>query len=137
MVPWSISALKPCAFAGLALTVAALPLPATAQAQSLVAGIWSGSIIDPYGQSKPVVYDVAGPPDSLSITLSQPSGGRPVAFADVHLVADTLSFRWAGGAQGSRVACKLLRQTDGGYEGSCFDSQGREGRMRMVPPRKQ
>src|SRR2546428_13827409 len=114
MVPWSISALNPCAFPVLPLSGAALPLPATAQAQSLGAGIWSGSIIDPYGQSKPVVYDVAGPPDSLSITLSQPSGGRPAAFADVHLVADTPPFRGAGGAQGSRAPCKLFRKPDGG-----------------------
>src|SRR5207249_10952955 len=48
--------------------------------------------------------------------------------------ADTLTFKWAGGAQGSRVSCKLVRQTDGVYEGGCVDSQGREGRMRMTPP---
>jgi len=125
------------AFAGLALALTAIQLPAPARAQSMVAGIWSGSVTDPYGHSKPVIYSVAGPPDSLSITLSEPPGVPPVAFADVHLVADTLTFRWAGGAQGSRVACKLLRGTDGVYEGSCIDSQGREGRMRMAPPRKQ
>jgi len=101
-----------------------------------VAGIWSGSVTDPYGHSKAVIYTVAGPLDSLSITLSEPPGVRPVAFADVHLFADTLSFRWAGGAQGSRIACKLLRQADRVYEGGCVDPQGREARMRMVPPRK-
>jgi hypothetical protein len=124
-------------FAGLALALTALQLPGPARAQSMVAGIWSGSVTGPYGHSRPVLYSVAGPPDSLSITLSEPPGVHPVAFADVHLVVDTLSFRWAGGAQGSRLVCKLLRQSDGTYEGSCVDSQGREGRMRMVPPRKQ
>ena len=122
------------AFAGLTLAVTALQLPAPARPQSLVAGMWSGSVTDPYGHSRAVLYRVAGPRDSLSITLSEPPGGSPVAFADVHLLADTLAFRFAGGAQGSLVACKLLRQTDGAYQGGCVDSQGREGRMRMAPP---
>ena len=122
------------AYAGLALGLSVLQLPAPTRAQSLVAGSWSGAVTDPYGHSRPVLYSVAGPRDSLSITLSEPPGARPVAFADVHLLADTLTFKWAGGAQGSRVSCKLVRQTDGVYEGSCADSQGREGRMRMTPP---
>ncbi len=123
-----------CAFAGVTLALTTLQLPAPVRAQSLVAGSWSGAVTDPYGHSKAVSYSVAGAPDSLSITLSGPPGVRPVAFADVHLLADTLTFKFAGGAQGSRVSCKLVRQTDGVYEGSCVDSQGREGRMRMTPP---
>ena len=60
------------AFAGLTLGLSVLQLPAPTRAQSLVAGSWSGAVTDPYGHSKPVSYSVAGPPDSLSITLSQP-----------------------------------------------------------------
>ena len=98
------------AFAGLTIALTALQLPAPARPQSLAAGMWSGSVTDPYGHSRPVLYSVAGPRDALSITLSEPPGVRPVAFADVHLLADTLAFRFAGGAQGSPIA--LFNGTD-------------------------
>ena len=95
------------AFAGLTIALTALHLPAPARPQSLAAGMWSGSVTDPYGHSRPVLYSVAGPRDALSITLSEPPGVRPVAVADVHLLADTLAFRFAGGAQGSPIAAGL------------------------------
>ena len=99
--------------------------------------MWSGSVTDPYGHSKPVMYRVAGGPDSLSIVLSEGPGTQSVGFAGLHLKGDTLTFTWAGGAQGSLVNCTLVRQAEGVYEGSCHDSQGRQGRMRMAPPAKQ
>src|SRR5206468_11342190 len=100
------------AFAGLTLALTALQLSAPVRAQSLVAGSWSGAITDPYGHSKPVIYSVAGPPDSLLITLSEPPGARPVLSADVHLWADTLTLKWACGAQGSLVSCNVVLQID-------------------------
>src|SRR5437016_13263495 len=96
------------AFAGWTLALTALQLPAPVRAQSLVAGSWSGAVTDPYGHPKPLSYSVAGPPDSLSIKLSEPPGVRPVDFADVHLFADSLTFKFAGGAQGAQVSCKSV-----------------------------
>ena len=124
------------ALAGLLLVLTAVHLPTPANAQSMVAGTWSGSVTSPYGHSRPVNYRVAGTGDSLTITLTDSSGVNPVGFGELHLLGDTLRFTFAGGAQGSPVVCALVRQTGGVYEGSCKDSQRRQGRMRMVPPRK-
>jgi len=116
------------------LSLIAMNLPAPACAQAIVPGTWSGSVTDPSGNAKSVTYSVVRAHDSLSITLSQTSGGPPVSFADIRQVGDSLLFNLAAGRQGARLDCKLTRQPDGGYEGSCTDSGGQHGRMRMVPP---
>ena len=120
----------------LLLAIAALPA-AVAHAQSVGAGKWSGSVTDPSGHTRPVTYSVTGTGDSLTITLSDTPGGSPVSFANIRQTGDTLLFNWAGGARGAQLACTLVRQEDGAYEGSCADSEGSQGRMRMVPPPKQ
>ncbi|SRR6266571_1985953 len=124
------------AFAGAFLVLTTFCLSAPMSGQSLVPGTWSGSVTDPYGHSRSVIYRVAGGPDSLSIVLSEGPGTQSVGFAGLHLRGDTLTFTLAGGAQGSLVNCTLVRHAEGVYEGSCHDSQGRQGRMRMAPPAK-
>jgi hypothetical protein len=120
----------------LALAVAAISLPSLVSAQGLPPGTWSGTITDPQGNTKPVTYKVTGAGDSLSITLSGPDG-QAVSFTSLQLVADTLSFTWAGGRQGAPLVCQLLRQENGAFEGKCHDPTGQEGRMAMVPPPKE
>src|SRR5881628_3004482 len=102
--------MRPCAF--LVLTTFCLSAPMSGQ--SLVSGTWSGSVTD----------RVAGGPDSLSIVLSEGPGTQSVGFAGLYLRGDTLTFTWAGGAQGSLVNCTLVQQAEGVYAGSCHDSQG-------------
>jgi hypothetical protein len=109
-------------------------VPAAARAQAIAAGVWSGAVIDPSGKSKPVTYAVTRVGDSLSITLSETAGGARVAFSEVHQVEDTLRFSWSGGKGGAKLVCKLVRQADGPFEGTCRDASGQEGRMRMIPP---
>jgi hypothetical protein len=124
-------------FAGLLLCLATTAVPRLADAQSIVTGTWSGTVTNPSGEVKPVTYTVTRSGDSLSVTLSETAGGPPVAFANVRVAGDTLLFDWRGGREGERLICKLVRQEDGAYEGSCRDSESREGRMRMVPPPRQ
>ena len=124
-------------FGALLLALAATAVPPLADAQSIVTGTWTGTVTNPSGEVKPVTYTVTRSGDSLSVTLSETAAGPPVAFANVHIAGDTLLFDWRGGREGERLVCKLVRQGDGAYEGSCRDTESREGRMRMVPPPKQ
>lgn len=124
-------------FPTLALALAILALPSTVVAQAPSPGTWSGSISDPQGNSKPVTYTVAGSGDSLSITLVSPARQGSIPFAGLRFVADTLSFTWAGGRRGAPLACTLVRQANGTFEGKCHDPDGQEGLMTMVPPPKQ
>jgi len=124
------------ALTSLLLAVAAPLVPVLASAQSVVSGTWSGSVTDPSGKAKSVTYKVTRTQDTPSISLFDPTGS-PVAFTDIREAGDTLLFNLAAGRQGARLVCKLLRQTDGAYEGTCSDPVNRQGRMRMVPPPKE
>ena len=134
-----IRTMPPCDFPGppCSLPLFSFSLPEVLKAQSLPAGQWSGSITTPAGTVKPVTYMVAGSPDSLSVTLLGGPGREPLRFTGLRQAGDSLYFSWPAGEGGSMVACKLVRQPDGAYTGSCIDAQGREGGMRMVPPPKE
>ncbi len=121
----------------LPFALAALLIPAVARTQALAPGKWSGSGTDPSGNVKTVSYNVVQSGSALSITLFDPASGDSIPFEDVRQVSDSLLFNWAGGRNKARLVCKLVRQTDGVYEGSCFDTENRQGRMRMIPPEKQ
>ena len=110
--------------------------PGLVSAQGMVIGKWSGSVNSPFGSTNQFTYSVAGSADSLSISVEEAAGAVLVSFSDIRLVGDTLRFTWPVGPVGAGLACSLLRQESGAFEGICTDLEGREGRMRMVPPAK-
>ncbi len=120
----------------LQFALAVLLIPAGARAQALAPGKWSGSGTDPSGNVKTVTYNVVPSGSSLSITLFDPASGDSIPFNDVRQAGDSLLFNWAGGRDKGRLVCKLVRQTDGAYEGSCLDPENHQGHMRMIPPAK-
>ena len=113
--------------AGLALGAAA-PL----QAQALTPGTWTGTMSNPVGGSVDVTFDVAGMPDAPTISMSVSMLPEPIAFNDIRLEGETMTFWWEPGV---RVDCALTRDAAGGYAGTCSDGSGSgDGRMTMVPP---
>jgi len=115
------------------LCLVVFSVPSLLSAQGIVTGKWSGSVTSPFGSTNQFILAVDSS-DSLAISLEEVPGIASVHFADVHLVADTLRFTWPVAPSGAGLACRLVRQEDGAFEGICSDTDGREGRMRMVPP---
>jgi hypothetical protein len=107
---------------------------ASAEAQKLDAGKWTGSITAP-GEQTPlqVTYDVAMKGDTIDITVSAAEHGQ-FRFSDVKLAGDVLTFWFQ---PGPRVECTLTRrQDDGAYAGSCSDPEGGNASMVMIPPKR-
>ena len=118
----------------LLFAIASLPIPVEGRAQAVVAGKWSGSMIGPTGTVTPVNYNVARTGDSLSISMFDPAAGNSIPFVDLRQVRDSLLFTLAAGRNGARLTCKVVRQPEGAYEGTCSDAEGHQGHMRMIPP---
>jgi hypothetical protein len=111
---------------------AALPILVfgNAQAQKLEPGKWTGTVSPPGEQTTSVTYDVMMKGDTIGITVNAGEHGS-FSFSDVKLNDKTLTFWFA---PGPRVDCTLTRREDGGFAGSCRDSEGGTASMVMVPP---
>jgi hypothetical protein len=115
---------------------AALPFlaVAAAQAQTLAAGKWTGTVTPPNEQQAvPVSYDVTLKGDTIAITVDAGEHGA-FPFGDVKLSDGVLTFWFT---PGPRVECSLTRGEDGGFQGPCRDAEGGTARMVMVPPKKE
>jgi hypothetical protein len=102
-------------------------------AQELEQGTWTGTLTPPPGGEIPVSFEVGGTGGALSIVMSAPLVEPPMAFNEVKLDGDELTFWWAPDI---RLDCKLLRKDDGSFEGPCSDGSGPagEGILKMLPP---
>jgi hypothetical protein len=102
------------------------------QAQALTPGTWTGTMSNPVGGNVAVTFDVAGTAQAPTISMSVSMLPEPIAFNDIRLEGETMTFWWEPGV---RVDCALTRDAAGGYAGTCSDGSGSgEGRMTMVPP---
>ena len=114
------------------LVAASIATPCTVAAQALPLGTWSGAMSAPGGTPIPVSFQVGRTDSGLSIVMSSAQVEGEIAFTDVRLQGDSLTFWWEPGV---RVECTLTRTDAGGFEGSCSDGSGSgEGILRMVPP---
>lgn len=114
--------------------VALLALSTGLRAQTLHPGTWSGSVTDPGGEEAPVTYEVTVTGDTLhiSMTVAVPDGPPAFAFSNVHFEQGKLLFTWNANVD---INCSLDPAEGGSYAGSCTDSEGKSGQMKMVPPK--
>ncbi|MEO8200357.1 MAG: hypothetical protein ABI679_07550 [Gemmatimonadota bacterium] len=103
--------------------------------QKLDAGTWTGSTTDPSGQVQQVTYDVATIGDTIHVSMALP-GGAKLDFSQVHFDKGKLVFSVEMDA-GRKISCNLDRRGDGSYSGDCTDSEGKHGRVTMIPPLKE
>jgi hypothetical protein len=116
-------------FLAAALTLAGV---APLGAQALTPGTWTGTMSNPVGGSVDVTFAVGGTPDTPTISMSVSMLPEPIAFNDIRLDGQTITFWWEPGV---RVDCQLTRDAAGGFAGTCSDGSGSgDGRMTMVPP---
>jgi hypothetical protein len=104
------------------------------RAQTLAPGTWTGSVTDPGGDEAPVTYAVSVTGDTLhiSMTVAVPDGPPAFPFTNVHFDQGKLLFTWNANVD---INCSLDPAEGGGYAGSCTDSEGKSGQMKMVPPK--
>jgi hypothetical protein len=109
-------------------------LGSAARAQTLAAGTWTGSIVDPGGDEAPVTYEVSVSGDTLhiSMTVAVPDGPPAFAFSNVHFDQGKLLFTWSANID---INCSLDPADGGGYAGTCTDSEGKSGQIKMIPPK--
>ncbi len=101
------------------------------EAQNLTPGTWTGSVVDPGGESVDVSYVVGMSGDTTQITMTAPEG-HVAAFTNIHFEGTKLVFSWEAGV---KIDCILDPAEGGAYSGSCTDTSGASGRMTMVPPK--
>ncbi len=110
---------------------AALAAAAPAAGPELPRGTWSGAMSAPGGQPIPVSFEVGGSGATITIVMSSAQVEGEIAFNDVRLAGNELTFWWEPGV---RVDCVLGRTSAGGYEGTCSDGSAGDGTLSMVPP---
>ncbi|MEP7327243.1 MAG: hypothetical protein ABI836_14930 [Gemmatimonadota bacterium] len=118
---------------GLVLAIL-FPLTPAARAQTLAPGTWTGSVTDPQGNEAPVTYDVSVTGDTLhiSMTVEIPEGPSAFAFSNIRFDQGKLQLTWSPGVD---VDCSLDPAEGGSYAGTCTDSEGKSGQMKMIPPK--
>jgi hypothetical protein len=111
-----------------------LTLASAARAQTLAAGTWTGSIVDPGGDEAPVTYEVSTTGDSLhiSMTVAVPDGPPAFVFSNIHFDQGKLLFTWSANID---INCSLDPADGGSYSGTCTDSEGKSGQIKMIPPK--
>jgi hypothetical protein len=110
--------------------VASLALSSGLRAQTLAPGTWTGSVIDPGGEEAAVTYEINMTGDTLHINLVIPEGPS-FAFSNIHFDQGKLVFTWNANVD---INCSLDPAEGGGYAGTCTDSEGKSGQMKMIPP---
>jgi hypothetical protein len=117
------------------LVVFALVVGSTSRlnAQKLEPGTWTGTVVDPGGESVDVTFIVMMAGDTIQITMSA-GEEHTMAFSNVHFDDGKLLFTWEPGI---RIDCVLNPADAGGYAGTCTDTSGESGQMTMVPPKKE
>lgn len=103
-------------------------------AQTLAPGTWSGSVTDPGGDEAAVTYEVSVTGDTLHInmTVVVPDGPPAFPFTNIHFDQGKLLFTWNANVD---INCSLDPVEGGGYAGTCTDTEGKSGQMRMIPPK--
>lgn len=108
-------------------------LGSAARAQTLAAGTWTGSVTDPGGDEAPVTYEITQAGDTLHINMTvQVPDGPSFAFTNVRFDQGKLLFTWSANID---INCSLDPADGGTYAGTCTDSEGNSGQMKMIPPK--
>jgi hypothetical protein len=102
------------------------------QAQQLQGGTWTGTVIDPGGETINVSFDVHQAGDTTTISMMIPDGPT-ITMSGIHFDQSKLVFTWEAGA---KIVCTLDPAAEGSYSGACVDDSGQSGTMTMVPPKK-
>jgi hypothetical protein len=113
------------------LVAAVVALPATAAAQKLAPGKWTGTIAPPDNAAIEATFDVSMAGDTTKITIN--AAGRVMETTNVKVEKDRVLFGFAPG--GTSVQCTLLVQPDKSYTGDCLDSGGGKGVIVIRPPK--
>jgi hypothetical protein len=100
------------------------------EAQTLVAGIWTGNGVGPEGDSFEVTFEVQVNGDTLDIVMVGPDGRR-LPLTNIRFEAEKFLFTWSPGIE---VNCVLSPVEGGGYSGPCTDTNGETGQIAMSPP---
>jgi hypothetical protein len=116
---------RPWLLVGLTL----LALPASAAAQKLKPGTWTGSVTAPDTPTLDATFDVRVNGDTTRITMKIAPG--EMEFASIKVEADRLSFTFSPGIT---VRCTLMLKPDKSYAGDCLDDEGGKGVIVMIPP---
>lgn len=109
---------------------------ASASAQELASGAWTGTLTAPGGDAIDVTLEVSGAGEDLAILFVWPEEAPPEA-EDMQLQEIVLSdgaLAFVLPLPGVRVVCELEGDDGGAYEGVCDGDDGRSGHLRMVPP---
>lgn len=114
--------------------LALITLPKLAAAQTLPAGIWTGTSVTPAGEEVKLTVEVTRSGDSTRMVINTVEHGS-FTLTDVAVAGDTLRFKFQ---PGPLVDCVLPKQADGSYSGSCTAGEtGESTLMVMIPPRKE
>jgi hypothetical protein len=116
----------------LALLVFGLALPAVCSAQSIKAGLWTGSVVPPEGDETVVTFDVTVKGDSLGIVIHAGEHGD-FTVEEARHADGKITFVFVPGI---RVTCTLDRKETGEFTGPCIGDDGAAGQMTMVPPKE-
>lgn len=100
-------------------------------AQTLAPGTWTGTVTDPGGDEAAVTYAVTVTGDTLHIDMTIPEGPVTFTFNNIRFEGGKLLFTWNANID---INCSLDPSADGSYSGTCTDTEGASGQLRMIPP---
>ena len=115
------------------ICLAALMVVPGLQAQDLVSGKWTGTVVDPDGEVFNVTYDIETANDTLTVMMNSPMG--PFPLRNINVDGDHITFTWS--TRVANLKCDVERQEDGSYTGDCVLDNGASGQLLMVPPKKE
>ncbi len=120
---------------GLAGAALAVLLAVPGSAQELQAGLWSGTVSSPEGQSFEIHYEVVYGEEGLEIAIIPPPEAPQDRYelSGIELEDGLLTFGWSPEPE-LWVDCALQLHEEGYYEGECVAGDGESGILKMIPP---
>lgn len=115
------------------ICLAALMVVPGLQAQDLVSGKWTGTVVDPDGEVFNVTYDIETANDTLTVLMNSLMGQFPLR--NINVDGDHITFTWS--TRVAKLNCDLERQEDGSYTGDCVFGNGNSAQLLMAPPKKE
>ena len=119
--------------AAMAVAALAIPAAAAAQANTLPAGKWTGTVTPPGEAVTAITFDVTVAGDSIGITLNAGEHGTFVT-QNVKVADGKLTFTFFPGPE---VNCTLTKGEDSSWSGECLDPDGDAAQITMQPPKSE